>query len=250
MITALIVDDESGATERLTHLLGEFPEVAVIGTADDVGDAARFLAARTPDVVFLDVSMPGGTGFDVVPLVPASCSIVFVTALADRAIDAFRVGAVDYLRKPVDSDRLAVTIDRLLGRPDPSRPAPPETTDHGGPVRPDVGDAITLFPAGSQDAETVLLTTIAWVEASRNYSRVQLAGRRPLIVRRTIAEWDAVLPAGIFGRIERSLIVNLSAIESTQWRSRSQTLLFFRGVAEPMPVGRAATLRLKSLLPR
>jgi len=254
MITALIVDDEPSAIERLAELLEQFPEVVVIGTASDVADAGRFLAGRTPDVVFLDVNMPDGTGFDVVPRVPDSCSVVFVTALSERALDAFRVGAVDYLRKPVDRDRLAVTIDRLLKRTAPGRLSPPEPPPAGaGPgVAAGAGapGTVPIVPAGGRDAETVPLAEIAWVQASRNYSRVQLAGRRPLLVRRTMAEWDELLPAIAYGRLDRSLIVNVALIQATQWQSRHQSLIFFRGVVEPLPIGRAATLRLKSLLPR
>lgn len=252
MITALIVEDEPSAVERLMELLEQFSEVVVVGTAGDVDDAVRFLEGRVPDVVFLDITMPGGTGFDVVPRIPATTQIVFVTALAERALDAFRAGAVDYLRKPVDRDRLAVTIDRLLGRLKTTRPpsGPAGVAPPASSVAAALTDAVELPHAGSRDVETAAIRDIAWVQACRNYSRVQLAGRRPLLVRRTIAEWDALLPAATFGRLDRSLIIQLAAIQSTQWQSRYQTLVFFRGVAEGLPAGRAATARLKSLLPR
>jgi len=260
MIRALLVDDEPRAVERLADLLGEFPDVEVIGTARDVGDAERFLAGRTPDVVFLDIDMPGRTGFDLVPSVPATSRLVFVTAHDDRALDAFHVGAVDYLRKPVDRDRLAVTIDRLLGRPDPARPDPTRLTagaatpdaddDEALEASGDTADSVTLAHHGGRTVETVPLVEILWVEAFRNYSRVRMTSRSPLLVRRTMSEWAALLPAPPFGRIDRSLIINLAAIQSTQWQSRYQTLIFFRGVAEALPVGRTATARLKGLLPR
>ena len=252
MIRALLVDDEPRAVERLAELLGEFPDVEVIGTARDVGDAERFLAGRTPDVVFLDIDMPGRTGFDLVPSVPATSRVVFVTAHEDRALDAFHVGAVDYLRKPVDRDRLAVTIDRLLGRPDPARPAAgvvtSDTDDDAVDASDDTSDSVTLAHHGGRTVETVPLVEILWVEAFRNYSRVRLTGRSPLLVRRTMSEWATLLPAPPFGRIDRSLIINLAEIQSTQWQSRYQTLLVFRGMPEPLPVGRAATQRLKTLL--
>ena len=252
MITALIVEDEPSAVERLVELLEQFPEVAVIGTAGDVGDAERFLAGRTPDVVFLDITMPGGTGFDVVPRIPATTRIVFVTALAERALDAFRVGAVDYLRKPVDRDRLAVTIDRILGRPDATRPPPATAAGEAASAAAvaTLTDPVELPHAGTRAIDTVTLAEIARVEACRNYSRLQVTGRKPLLIRRTIAEWDALLPEAAFGRLDRSLIIQLATIQSTQWQSRYQTLIFFRGVAEALPVGRTATARLKGLLPR
>lgn len=260
MITALVVDDEPKAIERLAELLESFPGVDVIGTARDVGDAERFLAGRVPDVVFLDISMPGRLGFDLVASVPATTRIVFVTVLENRAIDAFRAGAVDYVLKPVDRDRLAITIERLEGRAAAGRtvPADPPSAsggvDHGdgeaGEASGDTAETVTFTVSGGRSVEVVRYSDIVWVEAVRNYSRVQARDRRPRIIRRTMAEWESLLPAAEFGRISRSLIVQLPAIRSTQWQSRDQTLVIFSGFSEALPIGRAATARLKELLPK
>lgn len=255
MITALVVDDEPKAVEQLAKLLETFPGVDVIGTARDVGDAERFLAGRSPDVVFLDIDMPGRLGFDLVPSVPPTSRVVFVTAHEGRALDAFRVGAVDYVLKPVDRDRLAITIDRLQGwlpaaRPVDGADGPRDAADEDAADATDGGHGtLRLTLAGGKVFETAVLADIAWVEAVRNYTRVQLRDRRPRVVRRTLAEWETALQAPAFGRVSRSLIVNLAAILSTQWQSRHQTLVFFAGVESPLPLGRAATTRLKELLP-
>lgn len=256
MITALLVDDEPKAIDRMAALLETFPGVDVIGTARDVGDAERFLAGRTPDVVFLDINMPGRPGFDLVSSVPSTSRIVFVTAHEDRALDAFRAGAVDYVLKPVDRDRLAITIDRLEAQLGAERPTTGSAGEGGvaeedaGEASGDTADSVRFSLAGGRGVETVQYTDIAWVEAIRNYSRVQTRDRRPRVIRRTMAEWEAILPAGEFGRISRSLIVQLAAIRSLQWQSRDQTLVFFQNVAAPLPIGRAATNRLKELLPK
>lgn len=250
MITALVVDDEPRAIAGLTELLESFSGVDVIGAARDVGDAERFLAGRTPDVVFLDIDMPGRLGFDLVPSVPETSRVVFVTAHEDRAIDAFRVGAVDYLLKPVDHDRLAVTIERVEGllavsRQTEADEAPPD--DGAAEPMASAGGMVRLAFAGGRREEIVSLADIVWVEGVRNDTRVQLRDRRPGMVRRTMADWDSILPKPAFGRISRSLIVQVAAIRSTQWKSRLQTLVFFQGVAEPLPLGRAGTTRLKEL---
>lgn len=252
MITALVVDDEPRAVDRLASLLGCFPDVEVIGTARDVGDAERFLAGRAPDVVFLDIDMPGRQGFDLMPSVPRTSRVVFVTAHEDRALDAFRVGAVDYILKPVDRDRLAVTIDRLESRTAAARGAAgePERTDGPSEARAAAAGMVMLGLAGGRDTTTVPLSAVAWVEAFRNYSRVQVRNHKPRVVRCTISEWEAILPSAAFGRISRSLIVHLAAIRSTQWRSRDQALVFFTGLDAPLPIGRAAVSRLKELMPR
>lgn len=256
MITALVVDDEPKATGQLVAFLESFPGIDVVGTARDVGDAERFLAGRTPDVVFLDIDMPGRLGFDLVPSIPPRSRIVFVTAHEGRALDAFRAGAVDYVLKPVDRERLALTIDRLQGwlpaaRGDAVDAEAQETGDADAAAVAVAADGtLTLTLAGGRGVERLALADIAWVEAVRNYSRVQVRDRTPRLVRRTMAEWESGLPAPPFGRISRSLIVNLAAIGSTQWQSRHQTLVFFKGVEAPLPLGRAATTRLKELMPR
>ncbi|MFM9059258.1 MAG: LytR/AlgR family response regulator transcription factor [Planctomycetaceae bacterium] len=255
MITVLVVDDEPRAVDRLTTLLGSFPGVEVIGTARDVGDAERFLAGRVPDVVVLDIDMPGRQGFDLVPSVPPTSRIVFVTAHEDRALDAFRAGAVDYILKPVDRDRLAITIDRLESRPAAAEgPAnetgpPAAAGEEPGEVGAAAAGMVTLGLAGGRGTTTVPLSDVAWVEAFRNYSRVQVRGHQPRVVRRSLAEWEALLPASAFGRISRALIVQLAAIRSTQWQSRDQTLVSFTDVDAPLPIGRAAMTRLKELMP-
>ena len=255
MITALLVDDEPRALERLATLLEESGAVEVIGTAANVDDAERFLAGRTPDVVFLDINMPGRPGFDLVASVPATSRIVFVTAHEERALEAFRAGAVDYMLKPVDRDRLSITIHRLESQFGASRPGG-QAVDGGGGEE-DAGEAsgdtdhsVRFSLAAGRGVETVQYSDIAWVEAIRNYTRVQTRDRRPRVIRRTMAEWESILPAGQFGRISRSLIVQLAAIRSLQWQSRDQTMIVFQDVAAPLPIGRAATNRLKELLPR
>ncbi|NDC63025.1 MAG: response regulator [Planctomycetia bacterium] len=174
MFTVLVVDDEPRAVDRLAMLLGSFPGVELIGTARDVGDAERFLAGRVPDVVFLDIDMPGRQGFDLVPSVPPTSRIVFVTAHEDRALDAFRAGAVDYILKPVDRDRLAITIDRLESRPTaaagPANEAGPPAApgEEPGEVRAVATGLVTLGLAGGRETTTVPLSDVAWVEAFRN----------------------------------------------------------------------------------
>lgn len=255
MIRALVVDDEPRAVKSLADLLETFSGVEVIGTARDVGDAERFLAGRTPDVVFLDIDMRGRLGFELVPAVPPATRIVFVTAHADRGVEAFRAGAIDYVLKPVDRDRLAITIERIEGWA-PASHQPEAAVFEGSPaddaeVPFNVTDGkVRLVFAGGDGVETVSLADIAWVEGVRNYTRVQRRDRKPGMVRRTMTEWESILPASAFGRISRSLIIQLSAIRMTQWQSRQQTLVHFHGVESPLPLGRAGTTRLKQLVQR
>lgn len=254
MITALLVDDEPKAVERLSSLLAAFEAVDVVGTAATADDAERFLAGRSVDVVFLDINMPGRLGIDLVGHLPQRTKVVFVTAHEDYAIDAFREGAVDYILKPVDRDRLAITLDRLEAALEPARTEPEpedgdgEWGDEAGDASSDTADAVTLSGQRGRSIDVLPYDDIVWIEAVKNYSRVQARGRRPRLVRRTMAEWEKQLPPVAFQRISRSLVVQLPAIKSTQWQSRDQTLLFFTDVTAPLPIGRTAAARLKELL--
>lgn len=247
MITALLVDDEPKAIDRLADLLEGFETIDVIGRARSVDEAERFLKGRVPDVVFLDITMPGRLGVDLLGSVPKGTKVVFVTARENYAVDAFRAGAVDYVLKPFDRDRLQITVERLeqvlASDGGPGTAPQPRAGEAGG----DHDQAVELA-LGRGRARTVPYADILWIEAVQNYTRVQVAGEEPVILRRTMGEWEALLPSVEFPRISRSLFVQLARIRSTQWQSRDQMLVLFAGLDEPLPIGRTPMARLKELL--
>jgi two-component system LytT family response regulator len=256
MITALLVDDEPKAIDRLTEMLEAFESIDVIGRAQSVAEAERFLRGRSPDVVFLDITMPGRLGVDLLGSIPQGTAVVFVTAREGYAIDAFRSGAVDYVLKPFDQDRLAITVERLEQRfaaNEGRGTGEPAAADVGGnrtkarEISGDEGQAVRLANGRGPGFVVVPYATIAWIEAVQNYTRVQIIGEQPTVVRRTMQEWEALLPPA-FARISRSLIVQVPMIRSTQWQSRDQMLVFFAGLDEPLPIGRTPMARLKDLL--
>lgn len=256
MITALLVDDEPKAIDRLAEMLEAFETVDVIGRARSVDEAERFLRSRSPDVVFLDITMPGRLGVDLLGSVPHGTAVVFVTARDGYAVDAFRAGAVDYVLKPFDHDRLAITVERLEQRfaaqDDQSSSGPP-TEPIGGDrtkareISGDEGQRVRLASGRGAGFVVVPYAEIAWIEAVQNYTRVQIIGEQPTVVRRTMQEWEALLPPA-FARISRSLIVQVPKIRSTQWQSRDQMLVLFEGLEDPLPIGRTPMARLKELL--
>ncbi|MFM8378076.1 MAG: LytR/AlgR family response regulator transcription factor [Planctomycetia bacterium] len=246
MITALLVDDEPKALDRLADLLEGFEVIDVIGRAGSVDEAERFLKGRVPDVVFLDITMPGRLGGDLLGSVPKGTKVVFVTARENYAVDAFRAGAVDYVLKPFDRDRLLITVERLeqfFATDEASAASEPRAGDAGG----DHDQAVELAMSRGR-SRTVPYADILWIEAVQNYTRVQVAGEEPVVMRRTMAEWEALLPPAEFPRISRSLFVQLTKIRSTQWQSRDQMLVAFAGLDRPLPIGRTPMARLKELL--
>ena len=258
MPTALLVDDEPAARRRLAELLALHPRIEVIGMVESVEEARIFLAARIPDIVFLDVEMPRGSGLGLLESLPDSVGVCFVTAYPEYAVDAFDFGAVHYLLKPVDPLRLDRAITRLL-KGDASSLGPEAAIEADGEAdgeagRKTEGEADNdgkVSIVASQTGEKVVfqLHDILWIEAMGNYSQVcNGLGRIPLVFRRSLGQWEALLPAGKFVRIGRSHLIHLGRIALVRWKSRDETALFFEGSEQRLSIGRHAAIRLRELL--
>jgi len=207
MIRALVVDDEAPARDKLRRWLAEQPDVEVAGEAEDGLAAVAAIAGLTPDVVFLDVKMPGLNGLEVAAqLEPDSAPLlVFVTAFDEHAIKAFELNAVDYLLKPYDRDRLHKTLERVRGRrAGEAGPAVRAARVQTGP-----SDRL-LVPKGGQ-LQLIEAATIHWLEADDNYVHVHTAQVRYLL-RRTLTDLLAQLGEERFVRIHKSTAVNLAEV--------------------------------------
>jgi two-component system LytT family response regulator len=219
----------------------------VIGSVESVDEAIEFLTKQTPDVIFLDVNMPGRKGLELLPELDATqVSVIFVTAHEEYAVPAFDAGAVDYLVKPVNPARLALMIPRLVTAV--TRRQQPSATDEGK-TTPQPEDTISFAISGSKDLKICQVSDIVWIEAMQNYTRIQLKDHpTALPTRRSLAEWESLLSEPFFYRLNRSLIIQLDRLRSTEWNPRSQSQLTFDGAAESLPIGRHAAARLKEIL--
>ncbi len=246
MRTALLVDDEPAARRRLAELLAAYPQIEVIGMVESVEEARIFIAARIPDIVFLDVEMPRGSGLSLLEWLPESVRVCFVTAYPQYAVDAFDFGAVHYLLKPVDPLRLDRAITRLL-KDDASGAGPEPDIE----VVIEAANNSKVSVVASQTGEKVVfqLHDILWIESMGNYSQVCTGdGQIPLVFRRSLGQWEALLPVGKFVRIGRSQLVQLGRIALVRWKSRDETALFFEGSEQRLAIGRHAAIRLRELL--
>ena len=246
MRTALLVDDEPAARRRLAELLAAYPQIEVIGMVESVEEARIFIAVRIPDIVFLDVEMPRGSGLSLLEWLPESVRVCFVTAYPQYAVDAFDFGAVHYLLKPVDPLRLDRAITRLLK--DDASGAGPEAAIE---VVIEAENDSKVSVVASQTGEKVVfqLHDILWIESMGNYSQVCTGdGQIPLVFRRSLGQWEALLPVGKFVRIGRSQLVQLGRIALVRWKSRDETALFFEGSEQRLAIGRHAAIRLRELL--
>jgi two-component system LytT family response regulator len=204
---AVIVDDERLAREELRALLEAVPDLEILGEAANATEAIALLGRVTPDVLFLDIEMPGRSGFDLLSALPKSPrEVVFVTAYDSFALRAFSVNALDYLMKPVRADRLAETLERLrdrLGATDTE-----ETDDE--PPRTDsipLGEDDQFFLRDGDRCWFVPVRSLLLVEAVGNHTRVHLKDGKPLL-HRSLTAMESRLPASLFIRANRSQLVN------------------------------------------
>lgn len=271
MLSALLIDDETLAVERLRRLLKGHASIEVVAVAESVREARARLDERRLDVVFLDVEMPGGSGLDLLPAVPAGTQVVFVTAHEKYAVEAFAASALDYLVKPVDAERLSETVGRLeemtmLRRLKAAHAGGDSSLDDGmdasersggratdaGPVTKRgrmLTDMIHLPREGKKRTGAVMIGDICWIDSLQNYTRVGLRNPgRVVVFRRRLWEWEADLPAGLFARLGRSLLVRIDSIEETEWQSRNDKVLRFGAGVEPLVIGRLAAMRLRDIL--
>jgi len=231
-LKTLIVDDEPAARQRLRVLLTAHPEIEVVGEVGSVAEASAFVEEQAPQLVFLDMEMPGGSGLGLERHLNKATRTVFVTAYPDYALKAFQFGAVDYLLKPVDPERLAISIERLLGGVPDIVPPGPTILDCMG-----ISGLIERIP----------IDEILWIESFQNYTRVYLANaEKPSLCRQTMAAWEALLPAALFVRTGRKEIIHSARIRAVRWKSRIETLVSFRSSTCSLQLGRASAMRLKA----
>jgi two-component system LytT family response regulator len=238
MLRVFLIDDERVARLSLRALLEEIPGVQIVGEAGGAQIARSLLEKTCPDVVLLDVQMPGTDGFSVIEGLEPNCRVIFVTASDRHAVRAFEVNALDYLVKPVDAARLRAAL---------SRAARPESSL--GEMSTTVGRGDVLFLPLDGGRAFVPLDGIRRITCARNVSTVWMADGRRFAVRRSLDEWEQVLHRGDFQRIRRDILVHVPWIERLD-AAAGPPLVHVRGEAEPLPVSRRALPALRRALAR
>jgi two-component system LytT family response regulator len=211
-IRTLIVDDEPLARSEMHRLLAAHPQIEIVGEAATVADAeaaCRRMQARGQaiDLLFLDIEMPDGSGFDLLDRLGTTPDTVFVTAYDRHAVRAFRTHALDYLVKPVDPAELGVALSRLQQR------LPPPTPAVEAPVRAVAGEAKRLFVKDGARAVLIRLPEIRLIEAAGDYSRI--AYGRPadsVLSARSLTALEPLLPEDRFFRGNRQQIFALDHV--------------------------------------
>jgi two-component system LytT family response regulator len=215
---ALVIDDERLARNELRRLLAKHPEIAVIGEGANADEARTRIAELAPDLVFLDIQMPGDNGFALLEsLEPPLPQVIFTTAYDEFAVKAFEFNALDYLLKPVDPVRLAAALEKIRARTDPSAAgagAPPER-----PGRLAAEDKV--FVREGERCWFVEVKSIRLMESEGNYTRVHFGDAQPQLFRSLNAMEERLDPRSFF-RANRRQIINLAWIDRIEpWFSGS-----------------------------
>jgi len=239
----LIVDDEAPARERLKRYLANLEGVEVIGEAKDGVQAVQMIEAQSPELVLLDIQMPGLDGFGVVEALEDPPAIIFVTAYDQYAIRAFEVHALDYLLKPFSRERLAKAIRR-------AREALAEGQDLSAQLRPLLeglaadGQYLTRLAVRDRESIRVLdVDEVDWIGIEDEQVMVHV-GDQAYPVRRTLTELEARLDPKRFFRAHRSALVNLDRVqEITPWFKGSHILRLTTGAEVDLSRAQSRILR-------
>jgi DNA-binding LytR/AlgR family response regulator len=246
--TALIAEDEPLMRERLKEKLADaWPELLVVAEAAD-GDAA--IAAFTehrPQFAFLDIRMPGSSGLDVAAAIGHDCHIVFITAYDRYALKAFEAGAVDYLLKPVEGDRLALTVERMKKK---IATAPANLTTLVEELRSSLGQGTSrmkwIKAAVGKQVKLIAVGDVVYFQSDAKYTRVVLASGEALI-RTPLKDLMSDLDPDRFCQIHRGTIVNLEAVAGVWREDAERQFVLLKDRQEKLPISRQFTHLFKQM---
>ncbi|HEV2481140.1 MAG TPA: response regulator [Puia sp.] len=242
MIKAIIIDDERLARNELKKLLLDFPEIEVIAEAANAAEGVEKIDSLNPDLIFLDIQMPGKTGFDMLAELERAPNVIFTTAYDEYALKAFEVNALDYLLKPVEPKRLADALQKLQVEEDKE-----PISDHTISVnRSILSEHDQVFVKDGERCWFVKLSDIRLFESVGNYAKVYFGPNKPLILK-SLNALEERLDEKVFFRANRKHIVNLRLIEKIEPYFNGGLLLEMKG-GEKIEVSRRQTVKFKEMM--
>lgn len=226
-----LIDDEPLAIRLLRKKLENFPEIEVVGESTRMNKALNEIAASAPDILFLDIQLAEGTGFDLLNKIDYTGNVIFVTAFDEFAFRAFEVNALDYLLKPISDERLREAIEKVKNKGNQS-----DIDQTQEPVKYNYSDRILIMDKNL--IRFILLDSITLICAARDYSTIETIDGKRNIIMRSMAEWEDRLPREHFVRIHRSYIVNINHIEKIIRNSTSSAKIFLKNHPDPVTLSR------------
>ena len=239
---AIIIDDERLARTELRKLLQDFPEVEIIDEAANADEGITKIESQHPDLIFLDIQMPGKTGFDMLSQLEKTPQVIFTTAYDDFALKAFEVNALDYLLKPIEPKRLADAIQKLqLTENKEGKNTEGENFNNSLLTEND-----QVFVKDGERCWFVKLSDIRLFESVGNYAKVFFGTNKPLILK-SLNALEERLDEKTFFRANRKHIVNLRMIDKIEPYFNGGLLLDLKG-GEKIEVSRRQTVKFKEMM--
>lgn len=234
---ALIVDDERLARKELMKLLEEHPSIEIAGEAQNADEAEQMIADLNPDLLFLDIQMPGRTGFQLLESLDTVPLVVFTTAYDEFALKAFEVSALDYLLKPITAERLSDAVQKILEK---------ERARSGRGRDQKLGLEDQVFVKDGERCWFVSLANIRLFESDGNYIKVYFDGNRPMI-HKSLNALDEKLDERAFFRASRKHIINLSWVEGIEPWFNGGLMVKLRG-GDKVEVSRRQAAKFKDMM--
>lgn len=238
---AIIIDDERLARSELKKLLQDFPEVEIIDEATNAEEGKSKIESQQPDLIFLDIQMPGKTGFDMLSQLEKAPQVIFTTAYDEFALKAFEVNALDYLLKPIEPKRLADAILKL--QITERKDAKPEGEYQNNSL---LTENDQVFVKDGERCWFVKLSEIRLFESVGNYAKVFFGANKPLILK-SLNALEERLDEKTFFRANRKHIINLRMIEKIEPYFNGGLLIDLKG-GEKIEVSRRQTVKFKEMM--
>ena len=243
-VRTIIIDDERLARNELRKLLQEFNEIEVIDEAANVDEGIEKIEQHHPDLIFLDIQMPGKTGFDLLEELDRAPKVIFTTAYDEYALKAFEVNALDYLLKPIEPKRLSDAVQKL--HIDAARENAGVGTNNLIKANGLLTENDQVFVKDGERCWFVKLNEIRLFESVGNYAKVFFAGNKPLILK-SLNALEERLDDKVFFRANRKHIINMRWIEKIEPYFNGGLLLELKG-GEKIEVSRRQTVKFKEMM--
>ena len=235
----LIIDDERLARKELLSLLDSYPEIEIVGEAVNADEAFSKIQSLKPELIFLDIQMPEKTGFELLEMLDAAPKVIFTTAYDEFAIKAFEYNALDYLLKPINTERLAETINKLLSKDDKK-----EQEEKTTPRKLSANDQV--FVKDGDRCWFVKLADVRLFESDGNYIKVYFEKNKPMI-HKSLNALDEKLDDRSFFRASRKHIINLGWVDTIEPWFNGGLMVQLKG-GEKIEVSRRQAARFKDMM--
>jgi two-component system LytT family response regulator len=241
---AIIIDDERLARTELRKLLQDFPEIEIVDEASNAEEGIQKIENHNPDLIFLDIQMPGKTGFDMLSELDHAPQVIFTTAYDEYALKAFEVNALDYLLKPVEPRRLADAVEKL--RRSTHNGNGEKVNHHHTEPTSILSENDQVFVKDGERCWFVKLSDVRLFESVGNYAKVFFGNNKPLILK-SLNALEERLDDKVFFRANRKHIVNLRMIDKIEPYFNGGLLLELKG-GEKIEVSRRQTVKFKEMM--